>query len=102
MERRNAWKDYTKKELKEMEKLCEDYRHFLDDGKTERECVSQSVRIAEQAGYRNLADVIEEGGKLTAGDKVYSVNMNKSIALFQIGRQPLLSLGRILTPPAWI
>ena len=55
----------------------------------ERECVSQSVRIAEQAGYRNLADVIEEGGKLTAGDKVYSVNMNKSIALFQIGRQPL-------------
>ena len=89
MERRNAWKDYTKKELKEMEKLCEDYRHFLDDGKTERECVSQSVRIAEQAGYRSLADVIEEGGKLTAGDKVYSVNMNKSIALFQIGRQPL-------------
>ena len=89
MERRNAWKDYTKKELKEMEKLCEDYRHFLDDGKTERECVSQSVRIAEQAGYRNLTDVIEEGGKLTAGDKVYSVNMNKSIALFQIGRQPL-------------
>lgn len=89
MERRNAWKDYTKKELKEMEKLCEDYRHFLDDGKTERECVSQSVRIAEQAGYRNLADVIEKGGKLTAGDKVYSVNMNKSIALFQIGRQPL-------------
>ena len=89
MERRNAWKDYTKKELKEMEKLCEDYRHFLDDGKRERECVSQSVRIAEQAGYRNLADVIEEGGKLTAGDKVYSVNMNKSIALFQIGRQPL-------------
>lgn len=89
MERRNAWKDYTKKELKEMEKLCEDYRHFLDDGKTERECVSQSVRIAEQAGYRNLSDVIEEGGKLTAGDKVYSVNMNKSIALFQIGRQPL-------------
>lgn len=89
MERRNAWKDYTKKELKEMEKLCEDYRHFLDDGKTERECVSQSVRIAEQAGYRNLADVIEEGGKLTAGDKVYSVNMIKSIALFQIGRQPL-------------
>ncbi|MDY2921440.1 MAG: aminopeptidase [Eubacterium sp.] len=89
MERRNAWKDYTKKELKEMEKLCEDYRHFLDDGKTERECVSQSVRIAEQAGYRNLADVIEEGGKLAAGDKVYSVNMNKSIALFQIGRQPL-------------
>lgn len=72
-----------------MEKLCEDYRHFLDDGKTERECVSQSVRIAEQAGYRNLTDVIEEGGKLTAGDKVYSVNMNKSIALFQIGRQPL-------------
>lgn len=56
----------------------------------QRENVSASLCcIAEQAGYRNLADVIEEGGKLTAGDKVYSVNMNKSIALFQIGRQPL-------------
>lgn len=89
MERKNAWKDYTKKELKDMEKLSREYRVFLDQGKTERECVRQAVKMAEKAGYRNLEDVLMTGGSLTAGDKVYAVNMKKSIVLFQIGRQPL-------------
>lgn len=89
MERRNAWKDYTKKEIRELEKLSKDYRAFLDAGKTERECVVQAVKLAEKAGYRDLKDVIEKEEKLQPGDKVYAVNMKKSIALFQIGRQPL-------------
>lgn len=89
MERRNAWKDYTKKEIRELDKLSKDYRAFLDAGKTERECVVQAVKMAEKAGYRNLKDIIEAEEKLQPGDKVYAVNMKKSIALFQIGRQPL-------------
>ncbi len=89
MERRNAWKDYTKKEIRELEKLNKDYRAFLDAGKTERECVAQTVELAKKAGYRDLKDVMEAGESLTAGDKVYAVNMKKSIALFQIGRKPL-------------
>lgn len=89
MERRNAWKDYTKKEIRELEKLSKDYRAFLDAGKTERECVVQAVKMAKKAGYRDLKDVIEGEETLQAGDKVYAVNMKKSIALFQIGRQPL-------------
>lgn len=89
MERRNAWKDYTKKEIRELDKLSKDYRAFLDAGKTERECVVQAVKMAEKAGYRNLQDIIEAEEKLQPGDKVYAVNMKKSIALFQIGRQPL-------------
>lgn len=89
MERKNAWKDYTKKEIKEMEILNQDYRKFLDQGKTERECVKTAVAMAEKAGYQNLEDIVAKGGTLKAGDKVYSVNMKKSIALFQIGRQPM-------------
>lgn len=89
MERRNAWKDYTKKEIRELDKLSKDYRAFLDAGKTERECVVQAVKMAEKAGYRDLKDIIEAEEKLQPGDKVYAVNMKKSIALFQIGRQPL-------------
>lgn len=89
MERRNAWKDYTKKEIRELEKLSKDYRAFLDAGKTERECVVQAVKMAKKAGYRDLQEVIEGEERLQAGDKVYAVNMKKSIALFQIGRQPL-------------
>lgn len=89
MERRNAWNEYTKKELKELEKLCKQYREFLDHGKTERECVMQAVKMAKKAGYRDLYDVMAADEVLQAGDKVYAVNMKKSIALFQIGRQPM-------------
>ena len=89
MERVNAWKGYTKKEIKELEKLNKSYREFLDRGKTERECVVQAVELAEKCGYRDLAEVIKKGESLCAGDKVYSVNMAKSISLFHIGRQPM-------------
>lgn len=89
MERKNVWNDYTKKEIKELEKLSKQYRDFLDNGKTERECVVQAVKMAKKAGYRDLYDVIAADEVLQAGDKVYAVNMKKSIALFQIGRQPM-------------
>ena len=89
MERKNAWKEYTEAEVSELEKLNESYRKFLDAGKTERECVKQAVVMAEAAGYLDLKKVIEEGKKVKAGDKLYAVNMKKSLALFQIGKQPL-------------
>ena len=89
MERKNAWKEYTEAENSELEKLNESYRKFLDAGKTERECVKQAVAMAEAAGYLDLKKVIEEGKKVKAGDKLYAVNMKKSLALFQIGKQPL-------------
>ena len=89
MERKTAWNDYKKKELKKMNKLCDAYREFLDNGKTERECVTEIVRQAEEAGYRNLQACIEENTPLPAGDKVYAVCMKKSVVLFQIGSKPL-------------
>ncbi len=89
MERRNAWKDYDKKETKELEKLCKDYRKFLDNGKTERECVKYIVHLAEKAGYQDLENVVQSGKKIKSGDKLYAVNMKKAIALFQIGTAPL-------------
>lgn len=85
MERKNAWKEYNKKEVKELEKLCKEYRKFLDHGKTERECVKQVIAMAQENGYQELSEVVQKGKKLKAGDKVYAVNMNKAIALFQIG-----------------
>lgn len=89
MERNNVWKDYTKKEIKELEKLNKQYREFLDAGKTERECVAQAVKMAKKAGYRDLQELIDADEVIRPGDKIYAENMKKSIALFQIGRQPL-------------
>lgn len=87
MERENAWKSYKQKQLKELEILCKEYRSFLDNGKTERECVKEAIKLAEDAGYKNLDNVIKKKQMLKSGDKVYAVMMNKAIALFNIGKK---------------
>lgn len=84
-----AWEKYDKKELKELESLSAGYREFLDNGKTERECIDTIVNTIEAEGYRELEELIREGKQIKTGDKVYSVWMNKSIAMFQIGRKPM-------------
>ena len=89
MERKNTWELYDKKQLKELEKLNNEYRRFLDNGKTERECIEQIVNTIEAAGYRELEELIRNGMTLKEGDKVYSVWMNKSIAMYKIGKKPI-------------
>ena len=84
-----AWETYSEKDLKKLEKLCKEYREFLDNGKTERECVDEIVNTIEAEGYQEMETVIKNGGKLKAGDKVYSVWMNKSVVMFQVGKKPL-------------
>ena len=86
MERRNAWKIYTADQLKELNQINSRYKVCLDEGKTERECVRLTVKEIEKKGYRDLKDI---KGSLKAGDKVYAVCMEKSIAMFQIGKEPL-------------
>lgn len=89
MERKNIWTKYDKKELKELEAVNADYLKFLDNGKTERECIKVSVEMAEKGGYKNLADIIKNKTKLKVGDKVYATIMKKAIALFLIGEKPI-------------
>lgn len=89
MERPNAWKSYKENDLKALETLCEEYKDFLDKGKTERECVKNTIEMAKAAGYKDLADVIKAGESLKAGDKVYAVCMGKTIALFHIGKKDI-------------
>ena len=85
MKRENLWLTYEEKELDALEKVCGDYRAFLDAGKTERECVTEIIRQAEANGYRSLYTAEQ----LKPGDRVYAAWMEKSIALFQIGTEPL-------------
>ena len=89
MERVNAWKNYDALALETLDGISSRYRAFLDNGKTERECVKQAVALAKENGYTDLEDAIRAGKKLQPGDKVYSVCMDKSIMLFHLGRQPL-------------
>ena len=89
MERPNAWKDYTPEQLDELHYLCEGYKAFISDNKTERECCAASVAMAEEAGYVSLASRIASGEPLKPGDKVYAVNRGKSLMLLHLGTEPL-------------
>ena len=89
MERKNIWSAYNQEQLAELNSINERYKSCLDAGKTERECVELGIRMAEEAGYRNLKDVLDAGASLKTGDKVYAVCMNKMLALFCIGEEPI-------------
>ena len=89
MERKNAWEKYDESGKKDVFGFSEKYRKFISSCKTERECVKESVELAKAAGYKDLYEVIKNNETLSAGDKVYAVNMNKAIVLFSIGRKPM-------------
>lgn len=89
MERKNAWKTYNDSEKEQLQSLNADYIDFLSECKTERECISETVKRAKEKGYISLEEAIANNKKLKQGDKVYAVCMNKTIALFNIGKEPL-------------
>ena len=81
MKKNNLWLKYTKEDQKKADEVCERYKSCLDRGKTERECVALAVEMAKERGYRELYSVIEKGEPVRAGDKLYAVQMDKSVAL---------------------
>ena len=89
MKTESIWNKYSGKQLEELERLSADYRQFLDQGKTERECVSQIVNRIEDEGYVELEKILKDGKKIKSGDKVYAVNMDKSVVMYHIGKAPM-------------
>ena len=79
--RTNVYEVLTDEQSAEMEKLCDEYRKYLDTGKTERECVKESIELAKSNGFKELAEL----DTLKPGDKIYTVNRGKNILLAVIG-----------------
>jgi len=100
--RENSWLSYTEEDDKNVEVLAQEYKEFLSKCKTERECTQYFIKEAESHGYQDLNKLIAQGTRLKAGDKVYGVGMSKTIALFQIGKQPLTEGMKIPNYPLWI
>lgn len=84
-----AWEKYDEEMLEKVFSFSEGYKNFMSKCKTERECVKETIRMVEAEGYKELNDIIKNNQKLKPGDKVYSVNMEKAIALFIIGERPM-------------
>ncbi len=101
MERKYAWHNYDDATMEKVYALSDTYRQFLDNGKTERECVVQAVEFAEAKGYVNLKDIIKSNTPIKAGDKIYYTHMDKSIALFNIGTDDI-ELGMNILGYHWV
>ena len=84
----NCFSDADKKSVAD---YCEGYKKFLDNGKTEREVVKETIALIETKGYRPYV----LGDKLERGGKYYLNNRNKSLFMFRIGTEPIESGIRI-------
>lgn len=87
-----AWEKYNDEQINDIMTFNEGYKNYITKGKTERLCVSETVKLAMAHGYKELNEV----DVLKPGDKVYVTNMKKNIALFVIGKKPLEDGMRIL------
>ena len=82
---KNGYDRLPAAEEADLNAYCEDYKKFLDAGKTERECVDETVRMAEYHGVKPFT----RGMDIQPGDKLYRVNRGKSVTLAVIGSRPL-------------
>ncbi len=89
MENKNTWENYSEEQVKDCMTFCEGYKNFLSECKTERECVERIRADIEKAGYKDMESLIGTDTKLKAGDKVYRINMNKGVVMFNLGTDPI-------------
>ena len=85
MKRKNTGLEMSESDTAKADKFCEEYKSFLDVGKTEREACAEAVRLAEKAGFVPF----DKSAKYKPGDRVYRVNRGKAIILAVIGKKPV-------------
>jgi aspartyl aminopeptidase len=90
MDKKNAWTKYPEGEQRDaVFAFAEDYRKFISDCKTERECAAELYAKAREAGFADFDEAVASGTTLKSGDKIVANNMGKGLALFILGKQPL-------------
>ena len=83
--RKNGYDRFDSTEQAAMEAYCDGYKSFLDKGKTERLCAVETIRLAEEKGYKPYV----RGMEVKSGDKVYLCNRGKAVMLAHIGKKSL-------------
>lgn len=89
MERKNAWKEYTVQDHEAVAAFAEEYKAFISENKTERECAATALERAREAGYISLEEARAAGTQLGAGAKVYAQLYGKTVILAHLGQRPL-------------
>lgn len=79
----NVFENQTKKSAKDTEKYAKGYMQFLDNAKTEREAVTQGIKMLEANGFVEYT----LGAEIKAGGKYYYNNRDKSLFAFVAGTE---------------
>jgi aspartyl aminopeptidase len=84
---KNCWEDVKPKYIKEVDEFSETYRHFLNNCKTERECVSFTVQLLKKRGF---IDIETLGNKeFKKGMKLFQNIKGKSLLVAVMGQKSL-------------
>lgn len=84
-EKKCGWENLPDTEKEEIYKFSDEYIHYLNKCKTEREAIEFSKEILEKNGFVD----IKEKREIYAGDKIFYVNKDKSMYIAVIGEKPL-------------
>ena len=82
---KNVWETLTEADKKAVTEYCEEYKTFLDYGKTERLCVDYTIKLAEEAGFVAYDRKVD----IKPGNKIYVNNRGKALYLAIIGEDSL-------------
>ncbi|CAH2214302.1 aminopeptidase [Tepidibacter aestuarii] len=85
---KNAWKNLKDGDMDAVMSYSKEYMDFLDNGKTERRCVDEIIKMAKEQGYISLEEALEAKNVKT-GSKIYADNKGKGVALFVIGQKEI-------------
>jgi len=80
-----GWDSLSTEAKQNISKFSDEFIHFLNTSKTEREATEFIVDVLQKNGFTDLKEKLV----LSAGDKVYFVNRDKAVYAAVIGTKPL-------------
>ncbi len=83
--KKNVFEEASSEKIKEIYDYAEGYKKYLDNAKTEREAVEESISLLEKHGFTEYV----LGEKISVGDKKYFNQLGKSLVAFKIGEEDI-------------
>jgi aspartyl aminopeptidase len=86
-DKKNSWDSFSSESIDALHQFAEEYKQFIDRGKTEREFTALSAEVLGNAGFVDLDGGTEES--LSPGARVYQVNRGKALIAAVIGKKSI-------------
>ena len=83
--KKDGWETANTRTREEIFNLSKKYMNYLNVAKTEREFIKQAKKMADENGFKDIA----EYETLKPGDKIYFINRAKSMYLAIIGEETI-------------